>query len=145
MTEVQPVNVHYRSASIYLLMVGASALAVLLCAWSLWVQFDWITLIFLFGCLFAAWSFGVQWRSTVELDAQGFIVRAPFQTQRVEYRQLDDAGEAGRLVRRIVVTYHPLREHGLLDLDELRSVTLPAVEKQVELLTLLESKRPQRG
>jgi hypothetical protein len=145
MTEMQSEAVHYRSTSIYPLMVGASALAALFCAWSLWVQFDWITLIFLFGCLYAAWSFGLQWRSTVALDAQGLSVRAPFQSQRVEYRQLDDAGEAGRLVRRIVVTYHPLRDNGLLDLDELRSVTLPAVDQQVELLALLESKRPQRG
>ncbi len=136
---------HYRSTSVYIVMVGASALAALLCAWSLWVQFDWITLVFLVGCLYAAWSFGAQWRSSVTVDAQGFIVSAPFQSQRIEYRQIDDAGEAGRLVRRIVVTYHPLLGNGLLDLDDLHSVTLPAVDRQVELLALLESRRPPRG
>lgn len=143
MPETQPVTLYYRSTSIYLVVVGASALAVLLCAWSLWMQFDWITLIFLPGCLYATWSFSVQWRTTVTLDAQGFTVRAPFQTQRVEYRQMDDAGEAGRLMRRIVVTYHPLRNNGLLDLEELHSVTLPTVDRQADLLALLESKRPQ--
>lgn len=145
MVEMQPEPVHYRSTSVYIVMVGASTLAALLCAWSLWVQFDWITLVFLAGCLYAVWSFGVQWRSTVTLDAQGFIVRAPFRSWRVEYRQMDNAGEAGRLMRRIVVTYHPLLANGLLDLDELRSVTLPAVDRQVELLAWFESKRPQHG
>jgi len=145
MTELQQTPTHYRAASIYLFLLGASILAVLVCVWSLWVQFDWITLIFLFGCLYAAWTFGVQWRSRVALDLQGLSLHAPFQSQRVEYRQLDAAGEAGRLVRRIVVTYHPLRDNGLLDLDELRSVTLPAVDQQIELLALLEAKRPRHG
>jgi hypothetical protein len=69
-------------------------------------------------------------------------LRTPLQTQRVEFRQLDDATVAGRVAHRIVVTYFPLRDNGLLDLDELRSLTLPAVDHQAELLALLESKRP---
>lgn len=141
MTESLHTTASYRSTSLYTLLVSASVLASLLCAWSLWRQFDWITLLFLLGCLYAAFSYGVQWRSTVALDAHGFWLRTPLQTYRVEFRQLDGASEAGRIARRIVVTYHPLHDNGLLDLDDLRSVTFPAVDRQVELLTLLESKR----
>lgn len=133
---------HYRATSMYALPAGAALLAAGLCAWALWQQFDWITLIFLLACLYAAFTYAIQWRSSVTLDAQGFWLRTPLQAQRVEFRQLDDAAIAGRVTHRIVVIYFPLRENGLLELDELRSVTLPAVDHQAELLSLLESKRP---
>lgn len=133
---------HYRATSMYALLAVVGLLAAGFCAWALWWQFDWITLVFLFGCLYAALTYTIQWRSNVMLDAQGFWLRTPLQTHRVEFRQLDDASVAGRVTHRIVVTYFPLRDNGLLELDELRSVTLPAVDHQAELLALLESKRP---
>ena len=135
----------YHPTPRYALLTGAGALAALLCAWSLWRQFDWVTLFFLGGCLFAALAFAAQWRTVVELDAQGFTVHAPLRPHRVEYRQIDGAGEAGRVVRGIVVTYHPFRAGGLLDLDDLHSVTLPAVDHQYELLDQLETRRPHTG
>jgi hypothetical protein len=133
---------HYRATPLYAYLAGAALLAAGFCAWALWQQFDWITLIFLVGCLYAAVTYVIQWRSTVAIDAHGLWLNTPLQAHRVEFRQLDDAGVAGRVAHRIVVTYFPLRDNGLLDLDELRSVTLPAVDRQTELLTLLESKRP---
>ncbi len=139
--EASPIAI-YHPTSRYGLLTGAGAAAALLCAWSLWQQFDWITLLFLGGCLFAALAFAAQWRTVVELGEQGFVVHAPLRTRRVDYRQIDGAGEAGRIVRGIVVTYHPLRADGLLELDELHSVTLPAVDHQFELLDQLEAKRP---
>jgi hypothetical protein len=139
--ETSPITI-FHPTSRYVLLAGAGAAAALLCAWSLWQQFDWITLLFLGGCLFAALAFAAQSRTVVELDAQDLVVRAPLHTRRVDYRQLDGASEAGRIVRGIVVTYHPLRADGLLDLDDLHSVTLPAVERQYELLDQLEAKRP---
>lgn len=142
-TNVQPAMLLYHPTPRYALLTGAGAFAALLCAWSLWQQFDWFTLFFLGGSLFAALAFAAQWRTVIEVDAHGLWLRVPLRTQRVEYRQLDGAVEAGRIVRGIVVTYHPLRENGLLDLEDLRSVTLPAVERQYELLTLLESKCPR--
>ena len=70
-------------------------------------------------------------------------LETPLGARRVEFRQLDSATEAGRLLRVVVVTYHPLLENGLLDLDDLRSVTLPAVNQQYELLELLQQHAPQ--
>jgi len=133
----------YRSVERYAFLGGAGLLAALFCAWALWRQFDWITLIFLCGCLFAAGSFGIQLLARVEVDESGFQVVTPMAARRVEFRQLDSATEAGRLLRVIVVTYHPLLENGLLDLDDLRSVTLPAVNPQYELLELLQQHAPQ--
>lgn len=132
----------YRAVDRYALLGGAGLLAALFCAWALWRQFDWITLIFLFGCLFAAGAFGIQLRSRVEVDGEGLRLVAPFARRHVQFRQLDGATEAGRLLRVIVVTYHPLQENGLLDLDDLRSVTLPAVNQQYDLLELLEQRAP---
>lgn len=133
----------YRSVERYALLGGAGLLAALFCGWALWREFDWITLLFLFGCLFAAASFGMQMLARVEVDESGFRRVMPLGTRRVEFRQLDSATEAGRLLRVIVVTYHPLQENGLLDLDDLRSVTLPAVNQQYELLELLQQHAPQ--
>ena len=133
----------YRPVERYAFLGGAGLLAALFCGWALWRTFDWITLIFLFGCLFAAASFGVQLLGRVEVDATGLRLETPLGARRVEFRQLDSATEAGRLLRVVVVTYHPLLENGLLDLDDLRSVTLPAVNQQYELLELLQQHAPQ--
>ncbi|MEJ5248972.1 MAG: hypothetical protein WHS90_14445 [Caldilinea sp.] len=131
----------YRATSLYIALVGASALAVALCAWSLWRQFDWVVLVFLVGCLYAAWTFGVQWRSHVTLDDQGLSLHSPIQRLRIEFRQIDAVHESGRIARRLVVTYHPLQENGLLDLETLHATALPAVERQGELLATLQAQK----
>ncbi len=133
----------YRPTGQYGLLTAFGAAAAIFCAWALWRQFDWITLIFLFGCLFAALSFANQWASRVEIDAQGFWLHAPLRRRRVEFRQIDNAVEAGRIARGIVVTYHPLAPNGLLDLDELHSVALPAVAQQENLLEALRARCPR--
>lgn len=133
----------YRPTAQYGLLTAFGAGAAIFCAWAMWHQFDWITLIFLFGCLFAAFTFASQWASRVEVDAQGFWLHAPLRRRRVEFRQLDSATEAGRIARGIVVTYHPLAPNGLLDLDTLHSVALPAVGDQATLLEALRARRPR--
>lgn len=129
----------YRASSLYLVLITAGTVAVGLCAWSLWRQFDWIVLLFLLGCLYATLTFSVQWRSHVTLDAYGLWLHSPLQRCRIEFRQLDAVHEAGRVTRRLVVTYHPLQENGLIDLETLRAVALPAVERQDELLATLQT------
>lgn len=133
----------YRPTAQYGLLTAFGAGAAIFCAWAIWRQFDWITLIFLCGCLFAAFTFASQWASRVEVDAQGFWLHAPLRRRRVEFRQLDSAVEAGRIARGLAVTYHPLTTNGLLDLDELHSVALPAVADQTTLLELLRARCPR--
>lgn len=131
----------YRPTGQYALLTAFGAAAALFCAWALWRQFDWITLIFMVGCLYAAAIFANQWAARVELDRHGLQLRTPLRRQRVEFRQIDSAAEAGRIARGIVVTYHPLTPDGLLDLDTLHSVALPAVEDQETLLAALQARR----
>ncbi|HHY58660.1 MAG TPA: hypothetical protein GYA08_24860 [Chloroflexi bacterium] len=131
----------YQPTSHYGLLTAFGVGAAIFCAWALWRQFDWITLIFMIGCLFAAFSFAAQWSARVEVDRQGFWLRSLWRHRRIEFRQIDDATEAGRIVRGIVVTYHPLMPNGLLNLDELHSVTLPAVGRQQTLLEQLRARR----
>lgn len=138
MNENAGVVVIYRPVERYAFLGGAGLLAAIFCGWALWRQFDWITLLFFFGCLFAAGSFGVQLLARVEVDATGFRLETPLGSHAVDFRQIDSADEAGRLLRVIVVTYHPLLENGLLNLDDLHSVTLPAVTQQYVLLELLQ-------
>lgn len=136
-------TITYRPTGQYGLLTAFGAAAALFCAWALWQQFDWITLIFMIGCMYAAATFADQWAAHVEIDRQGFWLRTPLRRRRVEFRQIDSATEAGRLVRSIVVTYHPLASNGLLDLDTLHSVTLPAVGNQETLLDALRARRPR--
>ncbi|HAJ34999.1 MAG TPA: hypothetical protein DCL15_04840 [Chloroflexi bacterium] len=138
-------TITYRPTGQYGLLTAFGAAAALFCAWALWRQFDWITLIFMIGCVYAALAFADQWAAHVAIDRQGFWLRTPLRRRRVEFRQLDSATEAGRLVRGIVVTYHPLSPNGLLDLDTLHSVTLPAVGDQKALLEVLQAKCPHRA
>ncbi|MCS6827514.1 MAG: hypothetical protein NZ553_12945 [Caldilinea sp.] len=142
-TPIGPVSddLTYRPISLYIALIGAGALAAGLCVWSLWRQFDWIVVVFLLGCLYATWVFSVQWRSHVTLDDQGLSLHSPIQRLRIEFRQIDAVHESGRITRRLVITYHPLRENGLVDLETLRATALPAVERQDELLAKLQARR----
>lgn len=129
----------YRASSLYSVLIAAAAVAAGLCAWSLWNQFDWIVLLFLLGCLFATLTFAVQWRSSVTLDDRGLLLHSPLQRRRIEFRQIDAVHEAGRITRRLVITYHPLQANGLVDPETLRAMALPAVEQQNELLAALQA------
>lgn len=133
----------YRPTGQYGLLTAFGVAAAIFCAWALWRQFDWITLIFMVGCLYAALVFGDQWAARVEIDGQGLRLHTPLHRRRVEFRQIDSATEAGRIARCIVVTYHPLASNGLLDLDTLHNVALPAVGDQEALLETLRGKRPR--
>jgi hypothetical protein len=62
--------------------------------------------------------------------------------QQVQFRQLVEVSEEGRFQRVIVLLYHPLRSQGLVELDDLRSLALPALEAQTDLLELLQTRTP---
>jgi hypothetical protein len=81
----------------------------------------------------------------VVVDAEGLLCHSPSRTRRVRFGQLDNAVEAGRWMRRIVVTYYPLQPDGLVDLNQLSSLALPAVERQDLLLADLVEHVPGRG
>ena len=83
--------------------------------------------------------------SRVEVDDRGLTLLQPLASpQQVQYRQLAEVSEEGRLQRVILLLYHPLRPDGLLDLDDLRSLALPALEEQSDLLEILQARTPHR-
>ena len=134
----------YRPHSRYVLMAGIAVICVALLGWRLAERPDLGSLLFLgvaLGLLFFALR-GIG--SRVEVDALGLTLFRPLLPPlRIHYRQLVEVTEEGRVQRVLVVLYYPLAADGLLDLDDMRSQALPALEDQTELLSLLQTKTPR--
>lgn len=133
----------YRAHPRYVLFAGVAGICVALFGWWLLQGYDLGTLLFLcigLGLLFTTLrSAG----SRVEADALGLTLFRPLAPPlRIHYRQVAQATEEGRIQRVIVVIYYPLGADGLVDLDTVRSQALPALEDQVELLHVLQTKMP---
>lgn len=116
----------------------------LLFGWQLARGFEVGALLFFGVCLaIAAW----QWRAArtrVALHEDRLIVSMPFSNDReVEFRQLLDVVQEGRVNPSIMVIYHPRTEDGLIALDDVETLTLPAVQDQPTLLDRLEGEVPR--
>lgn len=101
------------------------------------------------GILFLTISIGiVLWSvdaamSVVNVDEHHIIVKRPFRVAKtLQYGQILSVSEEGRLQQIVVITYHPRRADGLLDLDGAQSLTLPAVQRQHTLLESLQDRTP---
>jgi hypothetical protein len=134
----------YRPHPRYILMAGIGAISVVVLLVLLPRRPDLVGVLFtLFGAgllFFALRGLG----SRVEVADHAITLLRPLSPpERIEYRQLAEVSEEGRLHRVIVLLYYPLRADGLVELDDLRSLALPALEDQYALLELLESKVPR--
>jgi hypothetical protein len=134
----------YRPHDRYVLYAGASLIMVAAFVWLLWRQYEAGALFFLIVAVGSSiWSVG-NLLSRVEVEATGLIVRVPlWPARRIDWRQLSAVTEDGRFLRALVILYYPLRTDGLVDVDDLRSQILPAVENQSELLEFLQEKTPR--
>ena len=141
--EIEPTAPNHQPVSRYYLFTGLSLAAAALFGWSLYRANDPIDLLFLGAAVVGVAWYGSQAITRVAVANNTLVVRAPLRTRRIEFRQLIEAVEAGRALKRIVVAYHPLRADGLVDLDETRTYTLPAVNFQDELLQLLQQHTPR--
>lgn len=135
----------YRPHARYVLITAVAALSIPALIWLLLRGVD------LAGVLFLLFAVGLLFfavrglLSRVEVDERGLTLLQPFASlQAVQYRQLAEVSEEGRLQRVILLLYHPLRPDGLLDLDDLRSLALPALEEQSDLLEILQARAPHR-
>ena len=135
----------YRPHARYVLITAVAALSIPALIWLLLRGVD------LAGVLFLLFAVGLLFfavrglLSRVEVDERGLTLLQPFASlQAVQYRQLAEVSEEGRLQRVILLLYHPLRPDGLLDLDDLRSLALPALEEQSVLLEILQARAPHR-
>lgn len=134
---------NHQPISRYLLFTGLSLAAAALFGWSLFRTNEPIDLLFLGAALVGVVWYGSQRATRVTVEDSALVVRPPLRTLRVEFRQLIEVSEAGRALKRIVVAYHPLRKDGLVDLDGVRTYTLPAVDYQDELLQVLQQHTPR--
>ena len=143
-------TVVYKPGTRYKAYAGIGAVAAAAFGWRLasaWmdgqgVQWDaFFFLVMMLGLM--AWALW-QLPARVETSARSVTLTRPFVAPRtVEYRQLFSVSESGRVGgRSISLVYHPLRDDGLLDLDDARSLILPEVENQDQLLAWLEERKP---
>lgn len=99
----------------------------------------------LFFCIslsIAVWSILAMF-SRVELPPAGVCLATLLHGSRcVDYRQFVSVTENGRLSPVITLVYHPQQESGLLDLDHVDTLQLPAVTGQAELLAHLQERTP---
>ena len=92
--------------------------------------------------LIGVWA--LRWLlSKVHLGINHIALQAPLTgTNVIEFRQLSSVSRGGRLGSTITVLYHPLRENGTVELDEVRSLILPSVRDQAALFAALEEHVP---
>lgn len=128
----------YAAHPKYWLLTGIWAGLAVLFLWQLRRGSDTGALLFLLIALGLTVWYGRNLMSRVTLEDRRLRLHRPFVPDAVvEFRQLAAVGEEGRFGQSILLHYHPLRGDGLLELDEIRSLALPALVNQVGLLALL--------
>ncbi len=135
MLEPKQYPIHPRHKLLALLCLLLAALF----GWNVSRDFTWEATFFLTILLaISAWSFALSF-SRVVLTAEQITLYTPLRGEhRVELRQLISVSENGRFNRVLTLIYHPRLTNHLLDLDDVRSLILPTVDGQDELLATLE-------
>lgn len=100
--------------------------------------------------LFALICLGIglwQWRAfrtQVATEGDRLVIHAPLSsTRRIEFGQLLDVVQEGRVNPTLLIMYHPRAADGRIDLDDVQTVTLPALQEQSTLLERLEGYVPR--
>lgn len=130
-----PIHPRYKLLALLCLLLAA------LFGWNLRARFTWEeTFFFVILLVIAAWSLALSF-SHVALTAEQITLSTPWRgSQQVEFRQLISVSENGRFNPVLTLIYHPRLANNLLDLDDARSLILPAVDEQDELLASLEAR-----
>lgn len=129
----------YTPRRSYTLLAYVGALLALLFAWEIGQSFDWASLFFLVVALLFAGVNLLSALGSVELTPTGLTAHRRFAApQHIDFRQIVSVAAAGRLTTGLSLVYYPLRGDGLLDLDTPRTLFLPSLERQEELLAILQ-------
>lgn len=141
----------YRTSSRFRFLTLGALIMTFLLIWDVWQTWNGDAgagarggaLLFL-GISLGILAWGVHGTLTwVEVTEERLVRHAPFGAdQTVEFRQLVNVEESGRGGGSLTLIYHPRYENGLLDLDDIRSLTLPALRNQEALLRMLEAQIP---
>lgn len=134
----------YVARRIYSALTLLGVVVTLLFVWTLLQAFDWFALIFLtMAALFAI--INLRWMLTrAELTPSGLTLHEPLLSPtHIDFRQMVVVYEAGRALPGISLVYYPLAGNGLVNMDEPRTLFLPALENQEELLSILNREIPE--
>jgi hypothetical protein len=134
----------YAAHPKYKLLVAVWAVMAALFAWQLRRGLDPETLLFLAIALGLLFWYGRGWGARVTLEARRLRLYRPLAADTVvEFRQLADVHAEGRFGQSILLHYHPLAADGRIELDEIRSLALPALLEQDALLETLTQQVPR--
>ena len=136
MTVFRPQRQYWFLAAVCLVLIG-------LFGWDLLHGAEAGSVLFFAVSLGAlAWSV----RSTftqVSLGPDQMVVTAPLSRPReIGYGQILSVSEEGRMGKALVIAFHPRLPDGLLDLDRVETVALPALQDQASLYAELVQKAP---
>ncbi len=129
----------YAAHPKYRLWAAAWAAVAGVSAWQLRQGIDAGALLFLGIALALLVWYGREVGSTVTLEGRRLRLHRPLAADAVvEFRQLAAVHQEGRIGASILLHYHPLAADGLVALDNLRSLALPALVDQEELMGILQ-------
>ncbi len=90
-----------------------------------------------------AW-FGHTLFSQIRVNERAIVLQTALRGVReVEFRQVVSVMETGRFMKSVSLLYYARQPDGLLDLDQVNHLLLPAVVDQETLLTTLSARIPQ--
>jgi len=120
-------------------MAYLGALVGLLFAWELGQGFAWPALFFFVIALVFSLTNLRSATSQLEVLPSGLAFYRRFVAPlHIEFRQIVTVAEEGRMTKGISVIYYPLDENGLIDLDDPRSLFLPGMDRQDQLLEIVQ-------
>lgn len=134
----------YHSHPLYGWLTASLLLMTLLLTWSTARRFSGEGLFFVLIMVGATLWFARAIGNHVVLDERSITLQAPLRRpQRIEFRQLRSVTESGRLLVVPTLLYHPQQATGLVDLETLKSLTLPTLSHQDQLLSTLSAVMPE--
>ncbi|MCC6165812.1 MAG: hypothetical protein IT329_01165 [Caldilineaceae bacterium] len=133
----------YAAHPRYKALAGVCAAMAALFGWQLRQGIDVGALLFLGAALALMLWYVRSWGSRVTLEPRRLRLQRPLDADTVvEFRQLAGVSEEGRFGQSILLHYHPLAADGRVELEEIRSLALPALQGQAALLEILTQQTP---
>ncbi len=133
----------YLPRTTYRLFAAGGVAVALLFLWEILNGFSLSALFFLLGVT-GFTLIHLRWAlMRLELTADGVTVRAPLQESlQIQFRQMITCEEAGRFIPGVSLVYWSVSADGIVDTDVPRTIFLPAVARQEELLAALQERMP---
>lgn len=134
----------YRSRLLYTWLTIFCLLLTLLLAWDSMRSFTGGGLFFTVIMVAITLWFARLVGNRVVVNERSLVLHAPLRAaQAVEFRQLISVNESGRFLLVPTLLYHPLQPSGLVDLENVATLILPALTSQEELLATLKTLMPK--